>query len=279
MDAELDAVLEDDSEDEDVEERELRLEELGCADSEGLADEVTYAELDGEDVIDADDVVEEDAEADVNEEGLGSADVDGAALTVGLVERVGSPLAETDVEPDRVCWGDSEGAEEGVGNADILVETDAEFEGLELVDGTEEVVADTDGVPEFDEDGVEDLDDELDCVALDEGVPVRLVVGDPEVVPEPVAVRVDVVVPEADAETVAVRVVVPDAVAECVADVEAVSLDEGVPVRDTVGDPVLVRETDADAVGVEAAEADVVADVVFVAECVSGPLVSVADVV
>ena len=103
MDAELDAVLEDDSEDEDVEERELRLEELGCADSEGLAVEVTYAELDGEDVVDADDVVEVDAETDADEEGLVSVEVDGAAVIVGFVERVGSPDIETDAEADRVC--------------------------------------------------------------------------------------------------------------------------------------------------------------------------------
>lgn len=123
------------------------------------------------------------------------------------------------------------------------------------------------------------MDAEIECVALTEGVSVRLVVGDPEVVAETVVVCVEVLVPEDDTEPVDVRVVVPDAVAECVADTDAVSLGEGVPVRDVVEDPVLVRETEADAVGVEAAEADVVADVVFVAECVSGPLVSVADVV
>ena len=92
-------------------------------------------------------------------------------------------------------------------------------------------------------------------------------------------VRVEVLVPELVSVPVAVLVVVTDAVPEWVADVEAVSLGEGVPVRDVVGDPVLVRDTDDEAVGVEAAEADVVAEAVFVAECVLGPRVSVEDVV
>lgn len=162
---------------------------------------------------------------------------------------------------------------------EILAEPDAEYEGLGLVDGIEDVVAETVPDPESDEDGVEDSDAEIECVALAEGVPVRLVVGDPEIVAETVAVHVDVIVPEFVAEPVVVRVVVTDAVPECVADVEAVSLGDGVPVRDVVLDTVLVRETEADAVAVEAADAEVVADVVFVAECVSGPLVSVAVVV
>lgn len=134
-------------------------------------------------------------------------------------------------------------------------------------------------VPEFDEDGVEDSDAEIVCVALAEGVPVRLVVGDPEIVAETVVVSVDVIVSEPDAEPVDVRVVVTDAVPEYVADIEAVSLGEEVPVCEVVEETVLVRETETEAVDVEAAEADVVADVVFVAECVLGPRVSVADVV
>ena len=64
---------------------------------------MTYAELDGEDVVETDDVVEVDAETDAEEEGLASVEVDGAAVIVGFVERVGSALAETDADADRVC--------------------------------------------------------------------------------------------------------------------------------------------------------------------------------
>lgn len=71
-----------------------------------------------------------DDETDADEEGLASVEVDGAAVIVGFVEQVGSPDIETDAEADRVCWGDSEGADEGVCIAEILAEPDAEFEGL-----------------------------------------------------------------------------------------------------------------------------------------------------
>ena len=80
-------------------------------------------------------------------------------------------------------------------------------------------------------------------------------------------------------EIVGVFVSEEDDVEDVVADAECVSLAEPVPVCDTEDDAVPVLETDTEAVGVEAAEAEVVADVVFVAECVSGPRVSVAVVV
>lgn len=80
-------------------------------------------------------------------------------------------------------------------------------------------------------------------------------------------------------ETVDVRESEEEAVKDIVADAECVSLADPVPVRDTDDEAVPVLETETDAVGVDAADADVVADVVLVAECVLGPLVSVAVVV
>jgi hypothetical protein len=122
----------------------------------------------------------------------------------------------------------------------------------------------------------------LDVIVPDfvaEPVPDLLAVNVPEFVAETVAVRVVVVVPESVAETVELLETVTEPVPETVTEDEWESLGEGVPVLLTVEDPVLVRDTDTDAVGVDAAEAEVVAEVVFVAECVSGPLVSVAVVV
>lgn len=78
----------------------------------------------------------------------------------------------------------------------------------------EEVVAEIVCVPEFELEGVPDLEAEIDCVALIEEVPVRLVVEVAVFVTETVAVRVGVKDPVAVAETVAVRVVVTDAVPE-----------------------------------------------------------------
>jgi hypothetical protein len=144
------------------------------------------------------------------------------------------------------------------------------------VEGSEEPVAETVGDPEPEEEDVPEFVVDEEDVVLADDVPVRLWVAVAEFVVDTVAVCVEVVVPEVVAVTVAVLVVVTEAVPECVADMEAVSLCEGVPVRLTVEDPVLVLETEVDAVGVEAADAEVVADVVFVAECVSGPRVSVA---
>jgi hypothetical protein len=287
--------------------------------------------------VDTEEVVDTDAEVDADEDSVDSADVDDTEEIVGFAERVGSSDTVCDGDADSVCCDDSDGAVEGIVVTELLVDPDTEFEGWELIDGIEEVVAELVNIPESEEDGVKDLDAEIvcvplvegvpefipefvsefvpefvdilvglllpesvvepvniaeldgdddaefvtdtDCVALTEGVPERLSVEVSEPVTEPVTVRVEVVVPELDPETVDVLVVVPEAVPEFVTDAEAVSLDKEDPVPDTVGDTVLVRETEAEAVGVEAAEADIVADVVFVAECVSGLLVSVVVVV
>ncbi len=160
-----------------------------------------------------------------------------------------------------------------------MTDADAEVEGCELIEGFADTVASALGDAESDAEDVDVLDADTDCVVVEDTVPVLLAVEVPDSVPEPVPVRLEVAVSEPDPDTVDVLETVPVAVPEFVAETDTVSLAEGVPVRLAVVDPVLVLDLVTDGVDVAAAEEDVVADAVFVAECVSGPLVSVAVVV